>query len=56
MTNNVFIIQTAAGKNIKLVVHDYYKNDAVQMTCNSGGTIPEPSGSGNYTVEWAFLQ
>jgi hypothetical protein len=54
MTNNVFVIALADGRHVKLVVTGYY-SDAVQLSCNTSGTITEPSGSGNVTIQWAFL-
>ena len=54
MTGNVFIIALADGRHVKLVVTNYY-TDASQMQCDTMGTIPQPSGSGNVKVKWAFL-
>jgi hypothetical protein len=56
MTNNVFVLQLADGRHVKLVVTGYY-NDAVQMKCDTVGGMPtEPSGAGNVKVRWAFVQ
>jgi hypothetical protein len=54
MTGNVFVIALADGRHVKLVVTNYY-SDAAQAECDTMGTIPMPSGSGNVKVKWAFL-
>jgi hypothetical protein len=54
MTGNVFILALADGRHVKFVVTGYY-TDANQMSCDTMGTITEPSGSGNYKVKWAFI-
>jgi hypothetical protein len=54
MTGNVFVLSLADGRHVKLVVTNYY-GDAAQMQCDTMGTIPQPSGSGNVKVKWAYL-
>jgi hypothetical protein len=54
MTRNVFVLTLADGKHVKLMVTGYY-SDANQMSCDTMGTITEPSGSGNVKVQWAFI-
>jgi hypothetical protein len=54
MTGNVYIVQLPDGRNVKLQVVAYYSL-AAQMACDSTGTVPQPSGSANFTLRWAFL-
>ena len=53
MTGRVFVIRTREGRNVKLVVTNYYPSDAAQMTCNSG-TSPGVAG-GTIKARWSFL-
>jgi HmuY protein len=54
MTGNVYILQLASGQYVKLQVLDYY-TPASQMQCDTLGTLPQPSGGANFTIEWAIL-
>jgi len=55
MTGNVYVIELADGRSVKLEVESYYEPE-VQSYCNENGTLPDsPSGSGNIRVRWAFL-
>jgi len=54
MTGNVYVIQLANGRHVKLEVETYYSPDA-QATCDETGTAPMPSGSGNLQILWGFL-
>ncbi|MCE9670660.1 HmuY family protein [Myxococcus stipitatus] len=56
MTGQVFILQLADGRHVKLEVVSYYE-PAVQTHCNTEGELPAgtPSGSGQFRVKWAFL-
>jgi hypothetical protein len=56
MTGDVYILQIADGRYVKLVVDDYYAPD-VQTQCNETGAVSTTTdtGSGNYVVRWAFL-
>lgn len=55
MTGNVFVIQLADGRLVKLTVTHFY-NEAAQEQCQTDGTVPM-SGSGSATIQvrWAFL-
>lgn len=46
-----FVVQTPSGDLLKLRVESYYASG--QDTCNDAGT--PGSGSGNFTVRWAWL-
>ncbi len=55
MTDNVFVVSLANGRNLKLQVTDYY-NHAVQEQCDTKESIPmSNTGSANFVVRWAFL-
>lgn len=54
MTGNVYVIQLGNGRHVKLEVLSYY-DPAAQMECETSGTTPTPSGSGNIRIRWAFL-
>lgn len=54
MTGNVFVLQLASGRHVKLEVLSYYSPD-VQTSCNETDTISSPSGAGNLRIRWAFL-
>jgi hypothetical protein len=54
MTGNVYVVQLADGRSVKLQVVAYYSL-AAQMACDATGTVPQPSGSANFTLRWAFL-
>ncbi len=54
MTGNVFVVRLADGRHVKLEVTAYYE-PAAQQVCNETGSVPQPSGSGQLRVRWAFL-
>ncbi len=54
MTNTVYVVQLADSRRVKLQVLSYY-DLAVQTTCDTTGTVPQPSGAGQLRVRWAFL-
>lgn len=55
MTDNVFVVALADGRNIKLQVTDYYK-PSVQEECDTKGSVPmQGTGSANFIMRWAFL-
>jgi len=56
MTGNVYVLELASGRKLKLTVTSFY-NDDVQQQCDTQGTIPMTNtGSGVLRVRWAFLQ
>ncbi len=55
MTGQVFVIELASGKHVKLIVDDYYY-PAAQEQCNTTDMAPmSNSGSANFIVRWSFL-
>ena len=54
MTGNVYVIELADGRHLKLQVLSYYTPE-VQTECDETGTASTPSGSGNFRIQWAFL-
>jgi hypothetical protein len=56
MTGNVYVVELADGRSVKLEVESYYSPD-VQEFCDANGRLPEdtPSGSGRVQLRWAFL-
>jgi len=54
MTGNVYVLQLASGRHVKLEVTSYYSPD-VQTMCNDTGMAGMPSGAGNLRIRWAFL-
>lgn len=54
MTGNVYVLQLASGRHVKLVVTHYY-NEASQAQCQETDTAPAPNGSGNVQLDWTFL-
>ncbi|WP_342376600.1 HmuY family protein [Myxococcus stipitatus] len=54
MTGQVFVIRLADGRHVKLEVMGYYEPSA-QQVCNQTGSVPQPSGSGQIRIKWAFL-
>lgn len=55
MSGNVFIVQLADGRLLKLTVTHFYDDDA-QAQCQEDDTAPEGSnGSGEIQLRWAFL-
>ncbi len=56
MTGEVYVLQLANGRLVKLTVTSYY-DPAVQNTCDTTGTIDmgSPTGSGNIRLRWAYL-
>jgi hypothetical protein len=54
MTGNVYIVALGDGRHVKLEVISYY-TPSVQDACDSTGTAPMPTGSGNMRIRWAFL-
>ncbi|QSQ12778.1 HmuY family protein [Myxococcus landrumensis] len=54
MTGQVFAVRLADGRHVKLEVTGYYEPSA-QQVCNQTGSVPQPSGSGQLRIKWAFL-
>jgi hypothetical protein len=56
MTHNVYIIQVDRPKkrHVKLEVMGYYPADRQQI-CDETGKVPTPSGAGQMTLRWAFI-
>jgi len=54
MNGNVYAIQLADGRRVKLRVNRYYDADA-QRACNSDSPSFVPSGSANFEIVWAFI-
>ncbi len=55
MTGNVFILELASGRHVKLTVTHFY-TEAAQEQCQTQGTVPMTNtGSGTIQVRWAFL-
>jgi hypothetical protein len=55
MTGNVYVIELADGRNLKLTVQSYYE-PTIQQQCQSTGMVPmTDTGAANYLVRWAFL-
>ncbi len=54
MSGDVFVVRLADGRHVKLQVTSYYE-PSVQETCNQTGSAPQPSGSAQIRVKWAFL-
>ncbi|MEM1022993.1 MAG: HmuY family protein [Myxococcota bacterium] len=56
MTGNVYVVKLADGRSVKMEFETYYSPD-VQAACNANGRLPGggPSGSGNMTILWGFL-
>jgi hypothetical protein len=54
MTDNVYVLELATGKHVKLEVLSYYSPE-VQEACNDTGMATDPSTAANYRVQWAFL-
>lgn len=54
MAHNVYVVQTAAGRHVKLEVMGFYPPD-IQATCDATGSAPMPSMGGNLRIRWAFL-
>lgn len=54
MTDNVYVVKTATGANVKLIVTDYYEPMA-QETCNTTGAVPMGTPGAMIKMRWAFL-
>lgn len=54
MTNQVYVIRLADGRNVKLTVVGYY-NPTVQETCNTTDTVPANAVGGSVRVRWQVL-
>jgi len=54
MSGNVYVLELASGRKVKLEVETYYSPEN-QDICDSTGSVPRPSGSGNLQILWAFL-
>lgn len=56
MTGNIYLLELADGRSVKLEVESYYSPE-VQEFCDENGMLPggQPSGSGRVQVRWAFL-
>ena len=54
MTGNVYVVQLADGRHVKLQVASYY-SPAAQTQCDTQGTLPGVTGSGNVRIRWAYL-
>jgi HmuY protein len=60
MTENVYAIQLADGRFVKLEVFGYYQSPsgdplAAQVACNEEGAASQPSESGHIRFRWSFL-
>ncbi len=55
MTGNVYIVELAAGRHVKLEVLRYY-NQTAQDECQTTDSVTtSPSGSGSYEIRWDFI-
>jgi len=55
MTDQAFVIQTAEGRHLKLVVGQYY-DDTNHASCQESDSVAQgDTGAANYQVRWAFL-
>ena len=54
MTGQVYVIQLADGRHVKLTVTSYYAPDA-QKTCNDTGSVPANTVGGTVKVRWQVL-
>lgn len=54
MTDNVYVVHLRDGHHVKVQVLGYY-DPAPQQVCNMTGSVPNPSGSGNMRIRWAYL-
>ena len=54
MTGNVYVVQLADGRHVKLQVLSYY-TPAVQEGCDEREELTTPSGSANFRIKWAFI-
>jgi hypothetical protein len=54
MTGNVYVLELASGRHLKLVVAAYYE-PAVQDQCDSTGSVPMGSPGATLRVRWAWL-
>ncbi len=55
MSHNVYVVQLANMRHVKLEVVSYY-NAPDQAACDTSGTMPTtPGSSGNIRLQWAFL-
>ena len=55
MTGNVFVIELADGRAVKLEVLSYYDDPAKQEECQTTDAVTPPTGSANLRLRWAFL-
>lgn len=57
MTGNVYVLELADGRFVKLQVESYYAPE-VQDYCDANKQLPTdmPSGSGRLQVRWAFIE
>lgn len=54
MTGEVYVLELADGRRLKLTVTDYYP-PAAQATCNETGKTPAGTAGGQVRVRWAFF-
>lgn len=54
MTGNVYVLTLADGRKVKLEVETYYTPEN-QEACDTTGSVPSPSGSGNLQLLWGWL-
>jgi HmuY protein len=54
MTHNVYVLELANSRHVKLEVMAYYTLNN-QKTCDETGQVPMPTGAGNIRFRWAFL-
>jgi hypothetical protein len=56
MTGNVYVLELASGRHVKLTVTSYYEPSYQEM-CDSTGsvTMGSANGAGNIRIRWAFL-
>lgn len=55
MTDNVYVLQKADGKKVKLTVADYYEPTA-QEQCDMTGAVPMGTPGAMIRMRWAFLE
>jgi hypothetical protein len=54
MTGNVYVLELADARRVKLTVTHYY-NEVSQQQCADTGQVPMESGAANFRVRWGFL-
>jgi hypothetical protein len=54
MTGNVYILELADGRQLKLEIVLYY-SETIQQECQDNGSVSSTSSAANYVLRWAFL-